>query len=225
MSRKHFTLIELLVVIAIIAILAGMLLPSLSKTKQTALSITCVSNIKSNLLLFQMYRDNFDDYMPGNYSGVSGYPPSWAKHLIDAGMYSEDVARCPSFAMSPEELETGSTNKVYGSSTRDKRYTINGYINFRKNDNTYKSAPNTPATIIDMIDTVANDSFSGVSLDMSPVHPGPGYKQFAYITYHTATHFRHSKKANAGFLDSHVESVTIDDVKRYIPAAHKLYRY
>lgn len=84
-----FTLIELLVVIAIIAILASILMPALSSARKRAKTTTCTNNLKTMMLGYQQYADDFGGIAPlvqcsaagaGRYSfylRVLKFQPNW----------------------------------------------------------------------------------------------------------------------------------------------------
>jgi prepilin-type N-terminal cleavage/methylation domain-containing protein len=120
-----FTLIELLVVIAIIAILAAMLLPALSRAKETARRISCTNELKQLSTAGMMYTDDNQGACPPR-SSVERWPEALRSNYKDM-----HLLRCPTDGPAVPSSGNSDTNK-YPADAAPRSYIINGWNDYFK---------------------------------------------------------------------------------------------
>lgn len=206
-----FTLVELLVVIAIIAILSGLVFPSLLGARRSAQSLHCLSQMRQIGVAAMMYADgNNDAYPRSQHSAFAHGELVWARALApNLGAATTDAAPL--------------MNTIYHCS-RDTRknvlsYGLNVYFELGPEDD-YPGYPTTWRRRSDAPNPSATILFAENNSDADHIMPN------FWTSPNDAAdcaHDRHDGKANYVFADGHAESrafTTIYDPANDIDAWH-----
>lgn len=233
-SRAAFTLIELLVVIAIIAILAGMLLPALSKAKNKGGQAKCLSNLKQISLGTLMYIDDNGDAFPGTASrntygyhpedwiywrtNTKTYPPIEKSPIVSSlGSISSNLFRCPVDKNDRERLQLADGNGPYFFSYSLTSFDLDGTRNLGM-ASIFQGSVTSPTRYPFKLAGVKNPSGKIMFAEEQASHAtGESYNPRGsegiindgrWVTGGDVMTVRHNKKGDVAFADGHVAPVT-----------------
>jgi prepilin-type N-terminal cleavage/methylation domain-containing protein/prepilin-type processing-associated H-X9-DG protein len=241
-----FTLIELLVVIAIIAILAGLLLPSLTRTKTEAQGIGCMNNSRQLSLAWRMYASDNNDGLPAAEEGVAGVPEwtggSWLDFTPDTPLNydpSLSIMKSPLFTYGGKSLgiwkcpadHTVVIATTGGAQPRVRSISMNGFVGGPDPQDYGTGTPGAfklftkmgqitrPTQILVLLDErqeTINDGWFGINTSGAPHDSTPADPASYYIWDYPA--YYHNNAAGTAFADGHSEIHKWVD-RRTIPPA------
>jgi len=201
-SSVAFTLIELLVVIAIIAILASLLLPTLSKAKAKAQSAACQSNQRQMGLALRMYLDDYNWY-PFHAAHNTSEP--WSNSLSEYVSRVSKVFVCPAHKRAVQTTNAIGFGDLVAFSYGYNAFGTGGSDDQGLNGDGPFANHVRESEVVAPSDMIAfGDSSEYEMTSFTIIQPTLGFRMAdGFLSYGPSK--RHSSGANILFCDGHVE--------------------